>query len=357
MKVWNKIMVLLLAFSMTIAVTSCGKSGDGEMGNTGGSSSEFGFDGENVPYERLENGTVNFGSYPQTRVMDEELTALLLETVDETPSEGSEKWISYGYYADGENETEYMWYCDVIHEDVKYRAVYFEEYRPNHTFAPSSVNCQQENGYEVELVYWFQWEALNWIVLEEGDGSAFLHCNSIIDAQEYYSHRDNRVINGEKIYANNYKQSNIRKWLNEIFYETAFTAAEQRYIQSTLLDNSEKSTNPNGNPLYWNNGVNEYACEDTEDKVFLLSYEEITNPAYGFEGAAKDRNSSDYAKSQGCYFYRLTGTVKYVSPWWLRSPFYGHDDAVQNLDYYNENNYYYVHYTECGVCPALWLRL
>lgn len=344
MKIWNNTVLLLLALSMTIGVSACA--------NNNGAQDSL---GENRLCERLEDGTMNFGAYPQTRVTDESLTPLLLEEVGGIPFE-SDKWESYGYYANGGNDLDYMWYCDVTYEETKYRGVYFEQYRPNQTTGIHSVNRQEENGYKMRETYWFAWEPLNWVVLEEEKGKAFLHCNSIIDAQEYYYGENSRTLNGKKIYANNYAESSVRKWLNATFYEMAFTAEEQKYIRETQVNNGEKSTNLSENSTYWNGGVNKYACENTRDRIFLLSKAEVTNPSYGLSGTALNRKTSDYAKAQGCYFDRLTGTVNYASIWWLRSPFYGQESTAQNINYYGDSNYN-VRYTECGIVPALWIML
>ena len=51
----------------------------------------------------------------------------------------------------------------------------------------------------------------------------------------------------------------------------------------------------------WNGGKNEYYCEDTSDKVFLLSEREATKSAFGFgvydsygAGSARIRMATDF---------------------------------------------------------------
>ena len=131
------------------------------------------------------------------------------------------------------------------------------------------------------------------------------------------------------------------------------------------MDNSAKSANPSNNSLGWNNGNNKYACKNTKDKIFLLSVQELTNDAYALRGDSIERKTTDYAKSQGVSFYRITGTVSYAASWWLRSPFYGRDNAAQSVEYHIDSSYsvyvgcgaYNVSYTECGVVPALWMDI
>ena len=217
-------------------------------------------------------------------------------------------------------------------------------------------------------MYWFAYEVLNWTVLEEKNGEVFLLCNSIIDSQEYYHNYDEiRTINGATVYANNYAESNIRKWLNETFYETAFTSLQQNLIKVTEVDNSAKSTNPYGQPNYWNSGVNNYACANTNDKIFLLSEEEVTNSNYGFSSEPHDygttstriRKPSDYAQSQGCYRYNSSGSSYHGNGvWWLRSPGYRSDYFARPVgDAGSADDYYSVDHTRHGVVPALKIAL
>ena len=61
----------------------------------------------------------------------------------------------------------------------------------------------------------------------------------------------------------------------------------------------------------------EFACRDTQDKVFLLSQKEVTMIEYGYadenvDDQARLHEMTDYAQSKGgCFDY-----------WWLRTPAY-----------------------------------
>ncbi len=126
----------------------------------------------------------------------------------------------------------------------------------------------------------------------------------------------------------------------------------------------------NDNPDYGTEGGN-----DTKDKVFLLSIEEVLNPDYGFSSVsyeydnARWRTNTTYAKEQGAYTYSSTNEdyVKYNGNgcWWLRSPGRGdimgtdmNNAATVGSDGYisymgdsvDYNNY-------VAVCPALHLNL
>ena len=318
-------------------------------------------------YEKLADGTVNFGAYPQSKVTDSALTTALTAAAGALPTaDNDQNWTSYKYYIEGSNAVDYMWYQDVVYGGNTYRGVYFTQYRPYFTDWLGSANysAQDDNGYYTDNVYWFAYETLNWTVLEEKNGEMFLLCNSIIDSQEYYDNYNNREISGATVYANNYAESNIRKWLNDTFYETAFTSLQQSLIKTTEVDNSAKSTMPYG--VTWNDGVNEYACANTNDKIFLLSEEEVTNPNYGFSSNPEDcgtisarmRMPSDYAQSQGCEKSESASCLGNAF-WWLRSPSDCDNENVYGIsdDGFAYNGDDCVDDTELGVVPALKLTI
>jgi hypothetical protein len=73
-------------------------------------------------------------------------------------------------------------------------------------------------------------------------GETLTVSNMRIDSQEYYDSKDNRTINGSTVYPNNYKESNIRIWLNNNFYNQVFSSTEQLSINTTTVDNGIAST-------------------------------------------------------------------------------------------------------------------
>ena len=101
-------------------------------------------------------------------------------------------------------------------------------------------------------------------------------------------------VDGKRAYANNYKYSDLRQWLTNDFYNSAF-ALDDSLVQTTLVDNSASTTSSSSNS---------YACENTEDKVFLPSYKDYSNSSYGFPtnaGSSKARYSktTDWARARG----------------------------------------------------------
>ncbi len=283
---------------------------------------------------------VEFGSYPQTEVKDEAtLNALNSKSLN---------WISYGYYS-GNGETgsmvqsDYMKYADVTYNGTKYRAVKFTEYRPQLTtdVSPYSNSEQNYNGYTTNTTYWFKYEPLKWRVLDPNEG--LIMCETIIDSQAYSNamyYNDNEYWNDSSYtnYANDYETSSIREWLNDDFYNLAFTSDQKSDIKTTTHDNSAYSS--------------EFDSATTNDKVFLLSWGEVHNTSYGFDSGsdfnavdtAREAKGSDYAKCQGIHDF---------SYWWLRSPGSNSDDACYVYDCGYVYIYKYVHSSFVGVRPAL----
>ena len=92
-------------------------------------------------------------------------------------------------------------------------------------------NFQLVRGYLKECVYWFKYEPLEWVVVDEVENGTMLVCNSIIDSQEFDYKANNK-------FSNNYAQSLIRSWLNQTFLNTAFDSEEQEQILITEVDNN-----------------------------------------------------------------------------------------------------------------------
>ena len=290
------------------------------------------------------NNSIYFGTYPQTKVTDSTLTSALTSLAGTLPtSSNSADWTSYGYYIN-RSVSNFMWYIDKEYNGEKYRGVYFTSYRPDWcTDSSSTSNSKQyDNGYYTSTVYWFKYEPIKWRILKETDGKALILAYLALDSQQF---------DYDGSYSNNYANSTIRAWLNNEFYNTAFTSLQQGLIKVTNVDNSVSSTGYSSN---------QYACKNTNDNVFLLSYKEART--YLTSNSERQKKSSDYAKSQGCL--KSTSSSYYGNcEWWLRSPYYwggyardvGADGGFKinsKTDMYDE-----VYATDIGVVPALWIKL
>ena len=272
-----------------------------------------------------------FGSYPQTEVTDSATTTALNGMSGTLPtSSNSYGWTSYEYIINGD-VTNFMWYIDLEYSGEKYRGVYFTSYRPDritYSSSTSSYSYQDDNGYYTDTVYWFKWEPIKWRILTESDGKAMILSELMLDSQRYSG-----------LY--NYANSTIRAWLNDTFYNTAFGALQQAIIETTEVDNSVYSTGNSSNP---------YACQNTFDKVFLLSYREAVNSSYGMTSKTRQKQGSDYCKAQGSYTYSNGN-----GNWWLRSPDY-HSSATYGVRLVGIDGTLGLssaYYTTRGVVPAL----
>lgn len=289
-----------------------------------------------------------FGYYPQTLVTKATIKSELNTLADTLPtSENSYKWTDYGYYMDG-SIASYMWYIDLDTDKdgrFDYRGVYFTDYRKMFTGEnlQADKTYQDDNNYNTGTVYWFKYEIIEWNIIKEEYGKAMLVANLLLDSQDFYPSSSNSSFshNGEYGYANNYELSNIRKWLNDNFYNTAFNTLEKDIIQITSVDNSAESAAID----------NDYICGDTEDKVFLLSTQEVSFIHSTIGSEIIKATGSDYAKAQG-----LCVKDNGYSNWSLRSPS-GIAYNINNVDYTGLFYGYNVFNTFYGVRPALWIEL
>lgn len=135
-------------------------------------------------------------------------------------------------------------------------------------------------------------EPVKWRVLQNAGGQLFLLADQNLDQQRYS--RNN----------NPWKDSVIRRWLNGTsgtdFLSYAFSSPEISSIADSNVAYSD-------NPRFPTSGGN-----DTTDKIFLLSIEEVNNEAYGFTD-----NSSRMAENTEHPRVGLSGVY---NRWWLRSP-------------------------------------
>ena len=265
---------------------------------------------------------IEYGYYPQSLVSDETLKTQLTAAYSDTlPTEEDNKtWTNYGYY-DDEVVSNYMWYKDVdIDNDgfMDYRGVYFIKYRgqsvSDTAYATGSGinnNNVHKNGYEINEVYWFKYEPIIWdVVGDAGANDKRIVARFVLDAQNWYTDTTARNDGINTIHPNNYEWSTIRTWLNNDFYDTVFDLYRKKNNTPNLTDNSASTTGHTNNS---------YACNNTTDKVYLLSVAEYKSYV------SEKGMSSDYAKLQGVN----VGSAGY-SHYWLRSPSNGGANTALN---------------------------
>lgn len=171
------------------------------------------------------------------------------------------------------------------------------------------------------IYHYFKYEPIKWRVLSIEDNKAFVLSDKGLDNQMY--NETNSEVTWETC--------SLRNWLNNSFYNT-FSAEDKNAIVLTA----------NKNTTSFYNG--DKGGNDTNDKVFLLSLDEVCSSdsavSYGFSrGWVKDilkwggynrryLKTTTYAKAMGNlmqYGYPADGTCN----WWLRS--IGYDKKTASI--------------------------
>lgn len=170
---------------------------------------------------------------------------------------------------------------------------------------------------------------IRWRVLEVRDKIALLITDKCIDSMPYNKGDDDIT----------WAQSDIRKWLNKDFLNTAFTPQQRSGILPI------NNTNP-ANPLYETRGG-----IISQDHIFLLSIDEM----YKYFEDDRDRTAkpTGFARSKGIYVNQ-SGKCW----WWLRSSGCNQNYAA-DVDYGGDVDLYgsSVKSTNNGVRPAMWVKL
>lgn len=153
-------------------------------------------------------------------------------------------------------------------------------------------------------------QPIKWRVLSVDGDDAFL----LADQNLFCSTYDVGSFVGEEI---TWETCALRKRLNSEFLSDAFSAVEQAEICDTNVENKD-------NLEYGTEGGN-----DTVDKIYLLSIDEVSNAAYGFNSSYSEPSDTRiardtaYAASPARQTFNIyEGSADY---WRLRSP--GKDDV------------------------------
>lgn len=231
-----------------------------------------------------------FGSYPQSEVFDKEI----IEKIDaEIGAESGDCWVD-GY---------------------KYRKM-------------QEKDCVRTNNWGKHKYRYFRWERLKWRVLnvDETTGKLFVMADKALDSAEWDSNvqwdesRIRRWLNGLVFKTSNVKEEYVYPEIGSSFYSLAFTDTEQMLIYLSQVEDNES---------YFEN----VDVKVTNDKIFLLSYSEATDAAYGFEDSDKKDSkrvmaSTDYAKVRGVAVDN-NGIAKH---WTLRSNSEDADSEIMHVD-------------------------
>ena len=173
---------------------------------------------------------------------------------------------------------------------------------------------------------------IEWLILESDGETALLISRYALDCKPYNKNKDTT-----------WETCTLRGWLNDEFFNKAFSADEKKSILQSNVSadkNPEYSTNP-GNA--------------TKDKVFLLSIVEANK--YFKSDDARKCAPTDYAIQQGAHtsdIFKVEG--RWACWWWLRSPGYNSYSAA----YINNGgsiDYNLVYFSSGAVRPCVRVRL
>ena len=156
----------------------------------------------------------------------------------------------------GELEVERPLFTKILNNFGSY---YQEEYIPQNK-PVDPVNGEKyadsdgtEFVYDSETEKYYSKTPISWLVLQESDEDMILLSEKVLEISSY--------------------KENMSEWLNNTFYDTAFNEKEKKEILSTVHADNGK---------------------EVDEKVYLLSAAEATNPDYGF---TPFDNSLSYAKA------------------------------------------------------------
>lgn len=184
---------------------------------------------------------------------------------------------------------------------------------------------------------------IEWLVLARDGNKALLISRYWLDAQPYNT--DHTSVTWETC--------TLRTWLNVTFYNKAFSSDEQAAILTTSVDNGKNQ----GYSKWSTSGGN-----NTEDKVFLLSYAEA-NKYFGvtYDNISNTKSRvapTAYAIAHGTWTSSSNKTADGTDAgwWWLRSPG-NYQDFAAVVDTDGSLRNITVNYVSGSVCPALWVNI
>ena len=189
---------------------------------------------------------------------------------------------------------------------------------------------------------------LDWLVLDIQDDKAFIISQNILFQRQW--HYEQRLITWEP--------SELRRYLNEEFYESTFSEEEKSFIVETNVIND-------ANPWFPSAGIG----VDTMDRVFLLSLDEVVK-FFGDSGILAEYTGQPASAIPLTFIYDQYNDNRRATPldddtvswWWLRTP--GRavnpqlDTSAAAINGIGEIVPYGIYQiAEGGVRPVMWIRL
>ncbi len=254
---------------------------------------------------------VEFGSYPQTEVVDGALIAILEELIRD------------------END-------DVFYNGIQYHRLYLGQY---------DFYTQESNGYKLETPYWFIVEPIKWRVLSSKDNVLFLLSDIIIDSMPYQGPSQ---VDNEYYFSGFWDSSYLYKWMQDYMVNRAFNNKERNELISYPTKTS-----------YWDS---DFIKESPLYAIIApLSLRDYTNTAYGFE---KDVGLTEgwyrtESETRLCKYSGYSRAMGYNIKYYGTTTDFGYDSSVAvsvydgSIRYSHGDTYSHCDNIGIGVRPAI----
>ena len=266
-------------------------------------------------YPGIKKDKVTFGTFPQSRVSDEDLIAQLEEKYKEDESSP---------------------YVEI--EDVMYARMIAKPYETGYEFNDGSVIVADQ-------AYWFKFDLISWRIISSNQGVYTALSDMILTS---YLFHDTLDVTTEGYYPNSYSMSLLSITVNMLFFMVSLNEGAADYVVKQHIDNSAAASGSSSNP---------YGVEDSDELSYLLSHADYVNTDYGFEETTeasefRECKATDYARASGA-IYTTQREYSGNSPYWTRSPAFDKETDAQIIDVDGSFSQKQVDTNNIGVRPAI----
>ncbi len=204
-------------------------------------------------------------------------------------------------------------------------------------------------------------EPIEWIVayVDDVNERALLVSKYIIDYMPF-NMEDKNIL---------WRNSDMRIWLNETFYEENFSEDDKKFILESVIGNKETTDSAK---------LKREEADPTIDNIFLLSEDEIKNEEFVFRDDASNDNRLECTMTASAYsmreyyliteegqnikrFFRFNGIDTGVpTSWWLRTDGVN-DNTTALVAYMNDKSELFwigLHVNSWeGIRPAMYIKI
>lgn len=296
----------------------------------------YGFDRFTLPVKEI-NGKhyVELGWYPQSYVGNAMNAELKNWYAENAPTRIQSFHNELGTSAEHINQYTYDY------NGVEYaRVISAIVHESGYTFVDgTTIVSGNEYWFKVEPI---KWEILNYDEVLNGNPAIVLSRQGLTSNICWNKSQSEQNLWSSK--------SNIRTYLNNNFYGNTFRGVSDEYIKITSVPNNSQSSNDDG------------TGRGTQDKVWLLSYNEANGKYMDASLTTNFCSPTDYALVNNCYMYTSSSTELRpnggCSPWWLRSAYVSSSNAAaQCVTELGTFSNYFVYREYVALRPAMTLAL